>query len=279
MTDKKTENKEEVKDKVPLTEKELQMMELREAVAFSYDLQKLRIQQGNRAGAQSSISPAILDDEKHKKFLGEASDNLSDLEKKSFKEIGRLLKKHEIYNTWLKDQKGVGPAMAGIIVANIDIYKADAVSNIWSYCGLGVVNGKAACREKGKKAGYDPFLKAKMTEVLGGSFLKCKSPWRDFYDNYKNRKANCIVDVCPVCRGSFSYGPEKKPCYMCDAGKKVGPYPWAKSDAHLHQASIRYMVKMFLKELYVQWRTIEGLPVRKPYEEEYLNRASHESRH
>jgi len=61
MTDKKTENKEEVKDKVPLTEKELQMMELREAVAFSYDLQKLRIQQGNRAGAQSSISPAILE--------------------------------------------------------------------------------------------------------------------------------------------------------------------------------------------------------------------------
>ena len=32
------------------------------------------------------------------------------------------------------------------------------------------------------------------------------------------------------------------------------------------------MIKMFLKDLYIAWRTLEGLEVRKPYEEEYLNR-------
>jgi len=349
----------------------VELMELREAVAFAYDLQKLRIQQGNRAGSQARHAPAQLDDEKHKKYLGEASDALKDLEKKSFKELGRLLKKHKIYTDWLKDQKGVGPAMAAIIIANIDIEKAHTVSNIWSYCGLSVMDVEeelhvpiqsitqtgcveitnadaydidgftkmykekgirkpfkaekvdgtfvitdqqqsldfailkmlhkegldtgldytkipvlanvkmASHRRKGQKANYNPFLKAKMTEILGGSFLKSNSPYREFYDNYKNRKSNCTVDICPVCKGKGVYGPSKTKCYSkaCDGGKNQGPFPWAKSDAHLHRASIRYMVKMFFKDLYVQWRTMDGLPVRKPYEEEYLGMSSHASRH
>jgi hypothetical protein len=32
------------------------------------------------------------------------------------------------------------------------------------------------------------------------------------------------------------------------------------------------MIKMFVKDLYVAWRTIEGLEVRKPYQEEYLGK-------
>jgi hypothetical protein len=43
------------------------------------------------------------------------------------------------------------------------------------------------------------------------------------------------------------------------------------SDGHRDHAAKRYMVKMFLKDLYVAWRTMEGLPVRVPYQEEYLN--------
>ena len=39
---------------------------------------------------------------------------------------------------------------------------------------------------------------------------------------------------------------------------------------HRDNAARRYMIKMFLKDLYVVWRTVEGLPVRAPYQEEYL---------
>jgi len=35
------------------------------------------------------------------------------------------------------------------------------------------------------------------------------------------------------------------------------------------------MVKMFLKDLYVAWRELEGLEIRRPYEEEYLGRVHH----
>jgi len=41
---------------------------------------------------------------------------------------------------------------------------------------------------------------------------------------------------------------------------------------HKNQAAIRYMMKMFLRDLYVAWREIEGLPVRPPYEDDYLGR-------
>ncbi len=47
--------------------------------------------------------------------------------------------------------------------------------------------------------------------------------------------------------------------------------PWREtSDAHKARAAIRVMVKAFLRDLYVAWREIEGLPVRAPYSEEFL---------
>ena len=42
--------------------------------------------------------------------------------------------------------------------------------------------------------------------------------------------------------------------------------------AHRHKAANRKMIKEFLKDVYVAWRTIEGLPVREPYSEEYLGK-------
>jgi hypothetical protein len=49
--------------------------------------------------------------------------------------------------------------------------------------------------------------------------------------------------------------------------------PWKEvSKGHRNNAAIRYMVKMFIKDLYAAWREIEGLPVRVPYAEEYLGK-------
>lgn len=47
------------------------------------------------------------------------------------------------------------------------------------------------------------------------------------------------------------------------------------TDAHRHNAAIRKMMKQFLIDLYVEWRMIEGLPVREPYAEEYLGKKHH----
>jgi len=44
-----------------------------------------------------------------------------------------------------------------------------------------------------------------------------------------------------------------------------------KSKGHRHNMAIRYMIKRFLVDLYTAWRTIEGLPVALEYSEAKLN--------
>lgn len=89
-----------------------------------------------------------------------------------------------------------------------------------------------------KSLTFTPFLKTKLLGVLGPSFLRSKSPYRAHYDAYKDR---CAVNPA-----------------------------WAEArKAHIHNAAIRYMVKQFLNDLWVYWRTSEGLPVCIPYQEAY----------
>ncbi|MPN12130.1 hypothetical protein SDC9_159442 [bioreactor metagenome] len=101
-------------------------------------------------------------------------------------------------------------------------------------------------------APFNTRLRTKMLGVLGSSFLKAKSPYAKFYYDYKNRLKN---------EDRVIEGRDKK---------------WSEtSDLHRHNAAMRFMVKAFIKDLYVAWRTAEGLTVRCPYEEEYLGKKHH----
>jgi hypothetical protein len=155
------------------------------------------------------------------------------------KVLAAELKGIPIYESFLKDVKGIGPQLAGVIISEYDITKAPTVSNLWSFTGLAPGKDKLV---KGQKATFNKWLRTKMCGVLAGSFLKCGSPYRQFYDNMKARLEQ-------------------------EEGWKDEPKP-----GHRHHAALRYMIKMFLKDLYVSWRTVEGLSVRPPYEEEYLGR-------
>ena len=152
---------------------------------------------------------------------------------------------HPLWKNFLKGVKGCGEAMAGVIITEFDINKAPTVSNLWSFSGL--APGKDR-KTKGQKCPYNQFLRAKLCGVLGSSFLKCNSPYRTYYDDMKLRLESSDW-------GMASKNPTDK------SRPKAG---------HQHKAATRYMVKMFLKDLYVAWRTLEGLPVREPYQEQYL---------
>lgn len=257
--DAETENK-EIKE---LTPEEQKRVEMRQAVRFFYDFQKLRIQSSNRSGTdQVALSRGHLDTLAVQSFL------LETLEKKALSNVKDLLKEWPIYNKWLKDQKGCGPTMSGVLLSEIDIRRADTPSALWAYCGLAVIDGHAQRRKKGEKCGYNPWLKSKVVKVLADCMIKAKSPWRDFYDNYKTRKQNTRVDVCMACEGKKKINNAK--CSNCNG--TGGPAPWGKSDAHRHAAAMRYMVKMFLLEFWKEWRQLEGLPVVDTYAEAYLGR-------
>ena len=204
-------------------------------------------------------------------LLLQRRDGILKLEEGMEKEIGKLIHRHPLWINFLRDVKGVGEMMAAVIVTQFDIHKAETVSKMWQFSGMnpGQVLGKVwkkrgdvrtlvatdkPVRGDKKTPGFvcpfNSFLKSKLLGVLGPSFLKCSSPYRLYYDNYKHRLE------------SMDWGTESK-----------NPTdPKRPKAGHQHKASNRFMVKAFLKDLYVAWRTLEGLPVREPYAEEYLNK-------
>jgi hypothetical protein len=183
--------------------------------------------------------------------------SLEQQEDKQFSRLKNVLKDFPIYNEFLEGIYGVGPAMAGVIVSEINIHAAQYPSSLWKYAGLDVAgDGKGRSRKKehleeseyinkdgetATKMGitFNPFLKTKLVGVLGSSFIKqspTKCQYRKIYDDYKHRLENM-------------------------------PAHADKTKGHRHNMAVRYAVKRFLADLYVAWRTLEGLPVATEYSE------------
>lgn len=92
---------------------------------------------------------------------------------------------------------------------------------------------------------YNPILKTKLMGVLTGCLIKAKDPvYSKIYYEYKDR-LNASVDH-----------KDKKP-------------------GHKNMMAERYMIKQFLRNLWTEWRLLEGLPVDEPYEVAKLGNAPH----
>lgn len=274
----------------PPSEPPTKMEKLKNAVGIIYDIQKVRIQTGNRTARHAQ--PAHLD-EKDQAFLAKVSSSFETVEKEGMKELKRLLKGIPVYEQYLSGIRGVGPALSAILISSIDINRADTPSKIWRYCGLAVdnVTGRAERMVKGQRAHHNPWLKAKVMHVLGGCLIKANNPtYKAIYDGRKNRRKNQIVEKCMGCDGTGKRAKverevevelgTKKPraaakCWNCDG--TGGPAPWGRDDSHRELDARRVMVKMFLADMWRAWRIIEGLPVRPTYAEQYLGRVHNAS--
>ena len=141
---------------------------------------------------------------------------------------------------------------------SIDISAAKYPSSLWAYAGLDVAsNGAGRSRKKehlvereyidkeGNKATrvgitFNPFLKTKLIGVLASSFLRAgDNEYSRIYYTYKHRLENHAVHK-------------------------------EKTKGHRHNMSNRYMIKRFLVDLYIHWRTLEGLTVAPEYNEAKL---------
>jgi hypothetical protein len=193
-----------------------------------------------------------------------------------FRQMEAVLDKIPIYQSYLSAQVGVGPAMAGVLVTYLDPAKARYVSSFWAFAGCDVARDGAARsrrqehlvertyidREGHTKTRmgvtFNPFLRTKMLGVLAGSFLRSGSPWRVHYDNYKHRLE---TDPARIKVALVEWKKRKK------TGEDMRNL-WA--PGRINNAAKRYMIKMFLAELWATWRRIEGLPVTPAYQEAKL---------
>lgn len=92
---------------------------------------------------------------------------------------------------------------------------------------------------------YNPVLKTKLMGVLSGCLLKAKDPiYSTIYYDYRRR---------------------------LDGGQRYKGY----TDGRKNMMAMRYMIKQFLRNLWVTWRTLEGLEVTFPYEVSKLGNKPH----
>lgn len=268
-------------------------------VRGAYDIQKLRIQMGNRIVANfktklgqesqkpetsltaegkmilvqlrghfKKITDGIKTFPRHSSFKGDSviSDytelcllsQYTELEKQEsdhFKRMGSILKDYPIFTEFLEGVAGVGPAMAGVIISEMEPRAAKYPSSFWKYAGLDVgPDGMGRNRRKEHlveseytdaegeiktKMGitFNPWLKTKLVGVLGSSFLRAKDSYygKSYYE-YKARLENT-------------------------------PAHAEKTKGHRHNMAMRYMIKRFLVDLHMAWRKIEGLEVSTEYSE------------
>jgi hypothetical protein len=192
-------------------------------------------------------------------------EGLEDQEAIAFKSVERALDGHSVWEGFLKSVTGCGPAMAGVLLSTLDARRAEYPSCFWSYAGLDVAEdgrGRSRRKEHLVKRTYvnrdgetderdsitfNGFLKTKLF-VLASCFMRNGNPYyRAIYDNYKHRLEN-------------------HPSWM------------DKTPGHRNNAARRYMLKIFLANLWNEWRKIEGLPIVPSYAEAKLGMLPHHRR-
>lgn len=233
----------------------------------------------------------------------------NDIEKEKIKVLDTFVKAHPMWDAFFKDVKGCGTLMSAVCLAYLDPYKARHVSCFYVYCGVDVVRetdedgnsiyiavddenkkvvgipdddgteryfyvddmdkeyvGAVEFSEHGRRKGdtemkpytakdgttkmkrgitYNPKLKTKLMGVLTGCLMKAKDPvYSKIYTDYKAR------------------------LLKMDKHKD-------KSAGHINMMAQRYMIKQFLRNMWVTWRQLEGLAVDEPYEVAKLGNAPH----
>lgn len=156
------------------------------------------------------------------------------LERKVERRLIETVKDKKILG-WITEIRGIANKTAAELIALIgDIGRFDTVSSLWHYAGLHVNEGKAPKLRKGEKIDYHPKLRALCIGIIGKNFVRLKSSYRQLYD-------------------------EKKKYYEQNRDWKKG---------HRHNAAIRFMVKQFLKELWLKWRELERLSITSPHSQD-----------
>ena len=269
------------------------VLTVRMLVRTREDFQSMRKKMDNRIGRKANGEQQNVEERTFRledlEMFKKIADDAKEKEIECEKNLKRVLKRFPIWTEYLEGVKGVGTIAAGWIIGEFDIEKATTVSKMWQFAGLnpGMVRGvkdiekdkyKPSMGEvireyttmKGVKhvhvltdelirgdkltegftAPFNQNLRTALVGVLADGFIKHQNYYAmEFYYPYKARleqEENTVLHV----------GKEKQ-------WKEV-------NKGHRDRAAKRYMIKMFLKDLYVAWRTIEGLPVRPSYQEEYL---------
>jgi hypothetical protein len=216
-------------------------------VEVYYDVQQVRVGAQNRvrAAATRGLAP-----ESEQVLLDWLDSRMEKQERELKAMVLAQIKAEPIWEDWLKGVKGIGPCIAGGLMAWAgDCSRFDTVSKLWAYSGQHVVDGAAPRRKAGQKANWNPTMRT-LCWKAGKSFVMVGDGYRAIYDAEKARLR--VIHPVPV-----EYDPPRK----TKAGEPLRMY----SDGHVDAMARRKTVKLFLSHYWEKARTLAGLPVREPY--------------
>jgi len=145
--------------------------------------------------------------EKFIEFARKRVEALRKDEEKCKRLLEKNLKQSALWTEWLQHVKGVGPTLAGKLLAMIDFKKAKHISSIWKYFGLAVIGGRIQRKERGKTTDFNPEAK-KLYYLLSESFVRVaakgkKGGYRKLYEKFKEaeiQKAEYTITVRDLLR-------------------------------------------------------------------------------
>jgi hypothetical protein len=269
-------------------------------IADSYEqVQRVRVQTGERIravlqgrdetwGAERSVAEnpdSVLTSIKKGDtlgpvtLLGQAYKWHWDLEREMFRALGECLQPHPAW-PWLSLVKGIGPTLAGKLLARLRIEEAATPSAFWAYCGLATVPGiEYRCGTCGLSVGFPASYQVSGTHQQLGSRRKCPGK----LEVARGPDEGTRVAQPSATRGmSAPYDRRaKQVCYLIGSAflKAGGPYEefyrrqrekleeerpgWTTVRKHL--TCLRKTEKLFLSHLWLVWREAAELPTTVPY--------------
>lgn len=232
---------------------------VRALVEVYYDVQKVRIAAEHRirkAGEHglSEASVTVLMD-----WVNERMDK-QEAELKAM--VLKQIKDEPLWNDWLEGVKGIGPCIAGGLMAWVgDCSRFPTISKLWAYCGMHVVDGRAPRRERGKKANWNATLRT-LCWKAGQSFVRVGEGYRDLYLKEKARLRGLHPEPIPF------DPPRHKKARPGDEGEPGEIMQF--SDGHIDAMARRHTAKLFLAHYWQKAREQVGLPIRAAYVVDYL---------
>lgn len=177
----------------------------------------------------------------------------------------RELKKLPLYTMFLAPVFGCGAVVSAYLIAFCDFHKAVKVSNLRRFCGLAVINGVLERRTKGVKLGYCSELRVRLYQMFGSMWKNAakrtkdaphgvSTKYLDVWRGYKTRIANSA---------RIENGKIQRLRVVDDVLVTFDKATSAKAFAHStgwHKAA-----DVFVEDLYIIGRTLEGLPVWPSY--------------
>ena len=198
-----------------------------------------------------------------------------------------------IYKEFISKVGGIGPVGAAAILGSINIYSSTTPSKILQYCGFnaGMVNGKKRVKTndpqnyvlKAKDGEIEVISRSKAHVIVKTNMMirgdKLTQGFQSPYNIDLRVKLIGVVAKCMIKqKGKYvmdHYYPRKERTSMSEKlvtetikGGETRQIAWKDvSDGHRDADALRRMMKAFLADLYDNWRKLEGLSVRVPYQE------------